>query len=429
MDDIFDGAVRWSGSGSRLAAVGAALLGGILAVAPSLAGEANPAKEPAVSAIAARLETEGGRTRLLFELTAPVPVAAFPVARPDRIIVDLPEVAFLIDPAVGHPAPARGADTLASGFRFGRFAPGRSRVVIDLARPAKIVRAAAENRPQGARLEIELAASDAASFAAAAESASARLAQPASPKDEPAAPAASAGKPVVVVDPGHGGVDQGATGRHGEQEKQIVLDFAKALAAKIEAAGRLHAVLTREDDVFVPLDERVRLARRNNAALFLSVHADTLGAPNVEGATVYTVSAKASDAESAKIAEKENRADLAAGLERKEEAEEVGDILLDLTRRETRAFGRQFAEALVSRWREAGALNKNPSRSAGFVVLKAHDVPSVLIELGYLSSEKDLARLTSPQWRDKAAAAAMAAVDAYFADRERQAATVAGRPQ
>lgn len=252
------------------------------------------------------------------------------------------------------------------------------------------------------------------------------------PAQEPAAPpAAASDKPVVVIDPGHGGVDMGATGRHGEQEKAIVFEFARLLAEKVEAGGRLKAVLTRSEDVFLPLNERVRLARRNNAALFLSIHADTLAESHVEGATVYTVSARASDAEAARIAEKENLADRAAGLDSKEDVEQVGDILFELTQRETRAFSAQFSQTLISRWREAGSLNKNPARSAGFVVLKSYDVPSVLLELGYLSSEKDLARLTSPDWRDRAAGKTAEAIEAFFAARLRQARAPAppARPQ
>lgn len=172
--------------------------------------------------------------------------------------------------------------------------------------------------------------------------------------------------------------------------------------------------MTREEDIFLPLAERVRRARENNAALFLSIHADTLAAPNVEGATVYTLSARASDAEAARIAEKENLADQAAGLEGKAEAEEVDDILFELTRRETHAYSRDFSKTLISKWKDAGNLNKNPSRSAGFVVLKAHDVPSILLELGYLSSEKDLTRLTSPQWREQAALKLTEAIRVFF---------------
>ncbi len=353
------------------------------------------------------------------------------VSGPDRIIVDLPEVAFRLDPTTGRLADsgktASASASLVKSYRFGQFAPGRSRVVIDLARPAKILRAESVERPQGQRLEIDLAPVDASKFAeAAAEHARAVANTPALPQDAQSKPVLSESRkselqPLLVIDPGHGGVDVGAASKHGELEKAIVLEFAKTLKTKIEAQGRLRVQLTRGDDVFIALDDRVRFARQQGAALFMSIHADTLGEPNVQGATVYTVAARASDAESARIAEKENFADQAAGLEQTASAEEIGDILFDLTRRETRALSRDFASTLVAKWRDAGSLNKNPNRSAGFVVLKAHDIPSVLLELGYLSSEKDLANLTSPQWREHAAQTTAEAIEAYFASRDRDA--------
>jgi len=370
-----------------------------------------------ISGMGVRLERRGETVRLIVETSARAQVEAWPMAGPDRIVVDLPDLAFALDPAAGRSTDGKALDPLVKSYRFGLFAPGRSRMVLELARPAKILRAESVEA-EGARIEIDLAPTDAKSFAAAAarrSDAADAVAQP------PLAPAA-AGKPVVVIDPGHGGVDMGATGKHGELEKQIVFDFARTLAAKIEARGKAHAILTRTEDIFIPLAERMRFGRRAKAALFMSIHADTLGAGHVEGATVYTVSAKASDAEAAKIAETENRADLAGGLEKADGAEEVGDILFDLTRRETRAYARDFAQSLVSVWKQAGSLNKNPTRSAGFVVLKAHDVPSVLLELGYLSSEKDLARLTSSDWRDKASDVTAGAIEAFLAERDRTAA-------
>jgi N-acetylmuramoyl-L-alanine amidase len=216
-------------------------------------------------------------------------------------------------------------------------------------------------------------------------------------------------------------------------EKTIVFDFARALKQKIEEKGQMRALLTRSDDVFVTLDDRVRFARQSKAALFLSIHADTLAEPHVAGATVYTVSGRASDAEAARTAAKENLADQAAGLELKEDAEDVGDILMDLTRRETRALSRKFASAIISKWRNAGSLNKNPGRSAGFVVLKAYDIPSVLLELGYLSNDTDLSNLTSAQWRDRAASSTAQAIEDYFVNSVRapvqnQAVAATGRP-
>lgn len=380
----------------------------------SLAGAAEPGSP--VSAVASHVEAAPDHSRLIFDLTGVVPAQARLAANPPRVIVDLPEVAFRIDPKEGR---ATAGSKLIKSYRYGQFAPGRARVVVDLAQPAKIVKAAAEPKEEGAQLIIDLAPTSATTFAAAA------VAAPPDAPTEPASPETAAptvtDKPVVVIDPGHGGVDMGATGKHGEQEKAIVMEFARALVEKIEAGGRLKAVLTRTEDVFVPLEERVRFAHRQNAALFLSIHADTLAEGHVEGATVYTVANKASDAEAARIAEKENLADQAAGLESRVAVEQVGDILFDLTQRETRAYSAQFSRALIARWKEAGSLNKNPSRSASFVVLKSYDVPSALLELGYLSSEKDLARLTSPEWRSAAAGKTAEAIEAFFATRSQEA--------
>ncbi len=211
----------------------------------------------------------------------------------------------------------------------------------------------------------------------------------------------------------------GAIGQGDAVEKDVVLDFAKALAGPLRASGRYRVAFTREDDAFVPLQERVRIARKLGAALFVSLHADSLsgGSQTVRGATVYTVSDRASDAEAARVAASENQADSLAGLEQQEQAGEVNDILFDLTRRETRAYSNIFARYLRERWKIAATLNKNPQRHAGFVVLKAPDVPSVLLELGYLSSNEDAVDLTSPQWREKAAAQAALAIDDFFRGR------------
>ena len=423
--------LRFSGWPRRLLTTLASATVFAVLAASALAAEGSAAQAPpavVVSAIAARVDQHASETRLLFELSAPVPVEVFAVTGPDRIIVDLPEVAFRLDPMTGREAApgktAGASSSLVKSYRFGQFAPGRSRIVIELARPAKALRAESVAKPEGVRLEIALAPIDAAKFAEAAAEhlravaqAAAQAAAPPQIAERPPVRDES-DKPLVVIDPGHGGVDVGAAGRHGELEKTIVFEFAKTLKEAIEAQGRLRALLTRNDDVFISLDDRVRFARQHGAALFLSIHADTLGSPNVEGATVYTVASRASDAEAARIAEHENFADQSAGLEQKAEAEEIGDILFDLTRRETRALARDFSASLVGKWREAGSLNKNPSRSASFVVLKAHDVPSALLELGYLSSEKDLANLTSQQWRERAARTTAEAIAAYFSARD-----------
>jgi N-acetylmuramoyl-L-alanine amidase len=377
-------------------------------------------------ATAARLEENAETARLVFEFSAPVEAAAFVLADPARIIVDLPQVEFALDPQIGKPVERgrhrhrhrRGASAgLVVSFRFGQLGQGKSRIVIDLGAPARIMRANCDNRDGdgNSRLVVELAKTDRASFAMAVQSARGVLAAQSQTRAAPKSPAA-AGTPVVVIDPGHGGIDSGAI-VNGLVEKSLVLDFAEALVAKLGAGGRVTTVMTRHDDSFVPLSERVKMAREGNAALFVSIHADTLSDADVAGATVYTVSDRASDAVAARVAETENQSDAAAGLDGTEDAAEVSDILFDLTRRETRAYSHVFARTLVNYWKVAARLNKNPQRSAGFRVLKAPDVPSVLLELGYLSNEKDDASLTSLEWRDKAASRVAAAIEAFFSAR------------
>jgi N-acetylmuramoyl-L-alanine amidase len=386
-----------------------------------------------VCATAVRLEATAQSTKLIFDLTERVDARAFPLANPDRIVVDLPEIAFHV-PALLPPSAAgrrgRGGNAptvsgLALSYRFGQFAPGHSRVIIDLSAPARIVRAetqpATETLPP--QLVIELAAADRHSFESAAAAANVFGLSAKKPEAVALTNPAPSNKPVIVLDPGHGGVDLGASSAHGDIEKDIVLDFATALAAKLESQGRYRVVLTRGSDVFIPLNERVQIARDANAALFVSIHADTLYEGHVQGATIYTVSERASDAEAARLADKENQSDAAAGMV-SEDVAEVHDILQDLTRRETRAYSHMFSRTLVALWKSAAQLNKNPQRSAGFRVLKAPDVPSVLLELGYLSNEKDLANLVSPEWREKAAATLAGSIDSFFAQRNIDAATV-----
>jgi N-acetylmuramoyl-L-alanine amidase len=391
---------------------------------------ASAASPSSVLTVATSVSFENGadRAKLNFNLTQPVTATSFVLAAPDRIVIDLPDVDFRIDPQVGEgksvddrsgKEPSSG---LIASFRFGHFAPGKSRIVIDLATPARVLRAMAE--PAGgetkSRLVIELAKTDATAFQAAAHNAV--LASAAANAAAHATPAKSAadkntGLPLIVIDPGHGGVDSGAI-VNGLVEKDIVFNFAKVLAAKLSASGHYKVVMTRDSDVFLSLSDRVRIAQDSGAALFISVHADTVNdAASVSGATVYTVSDHATDAEAARTAEKENQADTVAGVAGNEEANGVSDILADLTRQETRVYSHVFARTLVNYWKVAGRLNKNPERAAGFRVLKAPDVPSVLIELGYLSNAKDAASLVSPQWRDATSTRLAAAVDAYFAVR------------
>lgn len=404
---------------------------GARALAASL--DSTKAKLGPAIASAVHLEDHQERAELRFDLSRPVDAHGFVLAAPDRIVIDLPEVVFRINPLVGgatrsirrhrslrgrHQAAAFSG--LIASFRFGLFAPGRSRIVINLAGPARIRRVATETSADGkqAVLVVALAKSSRTAFRAEArKSVRAAAAETVEPKPAPAAVGVSPSNlPVVVVDPGHGGVDSGAI-VNGLVEKDVVLAFAKTLAAKLTAIGRYKVVMTRDSDVFVPLEGRVRIARDAHAALFVSIHADTIAdAASVSGATIYTMSDRASDAEAARTAEKENQADATAGLEEGKMApsRRVTDILFDLTRQETRAFSHVFARTLVDYWKMVGHLNKNPQRAAGFIVLTAPDVPSVLLELGYLSNMKDSKSLMSPEWRDETTNKVVAAINVYF---------------
>ncbi|MDF2117278.1 N-acetylmuramoyl-L-alanine amidase [Roseiarcaceae bacterium H3SJ34-1] len=389
----------------------------------------------------ARIVRNDELTRFVLDISAPVTPKAFVMADPNRVILDIPEAIFQIDPAIGQskvgpsgrPAAGRGQarkpgdgvvpEGAIASFRFGRLAPGKSRIVIDLAEPALIMRATSEADADGGnRLILELARSDTAAFNQAAKQSIANLPVQKPTRvevDSAKSPLESGGLPVVVIDPGHGGIDTGALRYNGTAvEKDLVLEFSRTLAERLRRTGRYKVVMTRDEDVFIPLNERVQIAQAAQAQLFVSVHADTLRyGGGVSGATVYTVSEKASDREAARLAEQENLADKVAGLDGAEATSDVSDILFDLTRRETRAYSHLFARTLVSIWKEAGSLNKNPMRSAGFRVLKAPDVPSVLLELGYLSSDKDAAQMRTPEWREKTADAVTRSIDSFFAPR------------
>jgi N-acetylmuramoyl-L-alanine amidase len=223
-------------------------------------------------------------------------------------------------------------------------------------------------------------------------------------------------RPLIVIDPGHGGIDNGTKAASGEMEKTIVLEFCLMLRDKLEKIGKYRVVMTRTDDSFVALGDRVALARTRQASLFISIHADALarGEGDAQGAAVYTLSERPSDARAARLAEAENQADVIAGLDLSSEPKDVAGILIDLARRETKTFSVQFAHTVVNAMKASARLHQHPMKSAGFVVLKAPDVPSVLVELGFVSNKTDLKSLISQEWRERTADAMVQAVDTYF---------------
>jgi len=374
----------------------------------------------------ARLAGDGKQTRFVLDLDQKVPFRAFALPDPYRVVIDLPQVSFHLPAGTG--ASGRG---LVKAFRYGMVLPGGSRIVFDLAGPARITNSyvldAANGQPPRLVLELEETDRDTFMQAQAAENraeaksvvadASATATPPQTiPATGPAQPPDT--RPVVVIDPGHGGVDNG-TQSNGEMEKSLVLGFGLALRDRLEKAGKYRVVMTRSDDTFIPLDERVRIARNASAALFVSIHADALPKKegDAQGATIYTLSDKASDAEAERLAEAENRADAIGGVNLTEEPTDVADILIDLAQRETKTFSNRFARLLMGEMKGSVRLHKNPLKSAGFRVLKAPDVPSVLIELGYVSNKSDLEHLVSENWRSHTVGAIAQAIDGFLAKR------------
>lgn len=365
-------------------------------------------------------------TTLRFIVSADVTIESAVLDAPDRIILDWPEVSFQ-----NRPLEAPKNVGVIKSLRAGTISHGRSRVVIELREPALPVNIRSELAYSGAAraILVDLKPVPRDRFTAQALE---RRQQTARTEGKSApVPLAETGdqRPLIVIDPGHGGPDLGATGVTGIFEKDIVLSFSRELARKLKAVGEFRVAMTRERDVFVPLDERVKFARARGAALFLSIHADTLSDnSSVRGLTVYTGSDRASDPESARLAESENRSDTAAGLDTTVNTEAVTDILGDLMMRETHAHSALFARTIVGQMTNAAKLNKNPIRSAGFRVLRAPDIPSALLELGYISSPSDIELLTSVGWTDRATDRLVGAVMQFFESRGKLQGAVAIEP-
>lgn len=395
----------------------AAWLGGM----PASATE--PVQTPNMPvAIAADTTLDGAKTRIAVTLSRGVPATAFVLERPDRAVIDLPEVTFKLPADAG-----RNRVGVVTSMRFGLVSPGRSRVVVDLAAPALPSRVGVEIGPDGLpRLVVELAKTDRGSF---------RKMAAASNREDGIRTTGSlseAGerdrRPTIVLDAGHGGVDPGAIAPTGAMEKDIVLAFSERLRDTLAQSGRYRVAMSRDSDIFVPLDERVRRARAAGADLFVSIHADSIAVPSISGATVYTGAERASDVESATLAERENDADVAAGAARPDLPGQITDILQDLTQRETRGFSRRFSGQLVGEMGRTVRFSSHPQREAGFRVLRAVDMPSVLVELGYLSNVRDVEHLTSDDWRRQTAGAMADAIDRFFALRLAGSATAPVSP-
>lgn len=377
----------------------------------------NGSEQNIVTASGARIAGDAARTRFVFDLSDSVPMSIFVLSDPYRIIIDLPPLNFAFDQSTN--SAGRG---LIERWRYGQFSSQTSRLILDLSGPAAVDRSfvlPAQN-DQPARLVVDLLKTTPDAFAAVAAVASIRARESnrrIQKSDRLPIGAGRRLRPLIVIDPGHGGVDTGAVGKLNIAEKTIVLDFASVLKHKLEATGEFEVKLTRNEDVFVRLKDRVDFARNLEADLLISVHADSVRQKFVKGASVYTLSDKASDAISEELAEGETRSEILAGLHIVDTEDDVSDILLDLARRETTNFSIHAGRQIVSNLGKAVALVNNPLRSASFRVLRAPDVPSILIELGFLSNGDDEKHLTSPKWRDGAASRIVESLRTFFAAR------------
>ena len=433
---------------------------------------------PEPVATAARIGGDEQRTRFVADLSEAVGFTVYILPEPYRVMIDLPGVRFDLPPdsgaqtrglisayRYGNVADGRarivldttGPVLIEKSFIVPPQAGQPARIVVDLVKStdeafaevmktdektsmAAIADAAAEPPPAPDPDEAAAAGDetqsppDPAPEAAPEEDAAAIPAEDPVPKPRPRpeAVADSSGTPetpappppavekhggrkLVVIDPGHGGIDPGAIGLKKTKEKDVVLAFGQKLRDLLSEGDDIDVVMTRGDDKFLTLKQRVAIARDKGADLFIAIHADTVRGPEARGATIYTLSEKASDAEAEALAHKENRADIIDGVDLGGGSEEVTDILIDLVQRESKNHSLFFAKKAVAEMRGVTSFTGKPMRSAGFVVLKAPDVPSVLVELGYLSSKHDEAQLTSPEWRARVAAAMAKAVRNYFA--------------
>jgi N-acetylmuramoyl-L-alanine amidase len=419
---------------------------------------AGPAMALKVASVS--VNTQGERTQVVVDFDGPfADPQLFALDGPPRLILDVTGLS-------AKSGPVQPGNGVLKSFRFGQPSPGIGRMVLDLAGPAQISETRTFDPEEGVgsyRLVLDLRPISQEAFATAARApkrklpgslaaASQTALPPVRPETPPATPLAKPpakppesapppppqainvqvekpvvaekirGRlPVVVIDAGHGGQDPGAPSiLPGRIEKEATLAVARAIKAELDAGGKVKAILTRSTDVFIPLGGRVEIARAAGADLFMSIHADSINKADIRGATVYTLSQKASDKEAEKLAEKENKADIITGINLGGESPDVTNILIDLAQRETMNYSAEFAQLAVKDMSGKMYFRSNFHRYAGFVVLKAPDVPSVLIETGYMSNEEDSKFLFSAEGQKAIAAGVRKAVERYFERRVEQ---------
>lgn len=370
------------------------------------------AAEPRVTDV--RLGAHPDKTRFVMEISEAPPYRVFTLPDPYRVVIDLPEISWDIpDETAGETETG-----LIEALRFGLFAPGTSRVVLDMRAPIEVtdvfVLPAADGKPHRLVLDIkEIAAS---AFLSDEKRRAITSEEPLPSTERRVGESAPAGdqRKTVVIDAGHGGVDPGAIGVSGTYEKDIALTYATHLRDLLEESGRYRVVMTRDEDIFLRLRDRVAIAQEADGDIFISLHANTHPSENIRGASVFTLSETASDSEAAALAAKENKADIIAGVDLRGQTDTVSQILIDLAQRETMNASKHFANLLVNELDGRVKLLNNTHRFAGFAVLKSPNVPSVLFEVGYMSNPEEERRLRSTDHRENVNRSVARAIDRYF---------------
>src|ERR1700742_243135 len=380
---------------------------------------------PLPMVMSARIGEHEDRTRLVIELSDPVNLRAFALAAPDRVVIDMPEVSWRL----GAPPRPSGFGSVKS-YRYCQFRAGNSRMVIDLNQPVSVSDALVlpPSSGFGYRVVIDLFPTTRPKFDAQAgwpadlkkrESDAEKLAAMIASQQSP--PARNGGKKVIVLDPGHGGLDSGTIGVNGLMEKDLALAEGLRLARELRRRGYV-VYMTRDNDTFIPLRQRVAIGRADHADLFIALHADSNPDSGTTGTSIYTLNDGRSDREASALARRENQSDVIAGVDLSGENNPVAPILINLAQRDTRNKSSEFAtNALKELGQVTDLLARSPHRSASLAVLVAPDVPAVLIELGYLSNSSDANQMNTDSWRSRVSGAIANAVDAQFAPLPAQA--------
>ncbi|MXU65788.1 N-acetylmuramoyl-L-alanine amidase [Oceanomicrobium pacificus] len=401
----------------RAAALAAAVIFSVAGGSPARAQSDLRAVADVVPSRSGVEEHLGGDISLRLSLDRAVPFRVFTLDAPRRMVLDFREVDWsAMDPRLGEETD------LISDLRYGIYRPGWSRAVIDLTRPMAVRSAILS--PVGTAgavdLDIRLTGTDAAGFAATAGHPGGGIWEEAVTLSRPERAEAGRARPLIAIDPGHGGIDPGAV-RGEVTEKDVTLSMGRILAETLQRSGRYDVLLTRDADYFLTLSERVEMAREAGAIMFLSLHANTVEVGIARGATIFTLSEDPLDAESEELAALENRVDVLAGTAIDGTRDSLAQVLVDLARVETQARSEQFATDMVAALDPRIDLNRSkPKWSANFRVLRAPDMPSVLLEMGFLSDEIDRSKMLSVAWQEAVAEGIVAALDAWIVkDRKR----------